>query len=967
MPTKDDVKTVETDGPEPLSEAAEPPTSSAAPSTLHAGPADSRPDDLFGLSIDPALIEMGDEFSRRTLAGETVDIDALVAAHPEQAEAFRKLLPIFRGLAELEPVDGANGTLAAAAQHGPADGKVFADFHIVREIGRGGMGIVYEARQAAIGRRVALKVLPLAAAMDPKALQRFQLEAQVAGLLQHPHIVPVFAVGTVDQVPYFAMQFIEGGSLAGLIAELRGLVERGADHAVSASSGDSPSALALGLLTGRFAPSGRESDLQRAGRGKFSGKGEPPDERSANAGLANLRNGEPPCEPASPQASAQPGSVGASPSHGRLRSASREGTPGEPAASAPSPALRAPSPRGGEGEKRPGGSSTLGTDSGPAKASPSHGQLRSAATAPQSIRGRTFHRTVARLGIQTAQALGYAHDQGIVHRDVKPANLLLDKRGDLWVADFGMADVQGDAGLTMTGDLPGTLRYMSPEQAAGKRALIDRRTDIYSLGATLYELLALQPAIVGSDRAEIIRRIAEEEPEPLRRLNPAVPVDLATIVTKALSKEPSKRYDTAWQLAGDLECYLDGRPIAARPVGPLARTWRWCKRKPMQASLAAGLVLALVVGFSGITWNWWKAQAAEQKARTEAANARAESARATAAEKDARAQSAKADAINTFLIDKLLGQASPNTNPGASRVTLREALDRAAAEIGSSFQGQPAIEAALRMAIGKTYHDLGDYPKSETHYRAAYAIYGRGFDESGQGRLSAMAELGHSLYHIGRLDEAEPLLVTARDEAGRLLGPTHDLRLRSSEYLASVYTDRGRHSDAEALNRQLVEDSRAARGPKHPDTLTAIHNLARALWGQKRYAEAEVLFRECLRLENEVHGPEHPHALVTLGNLASTLQRLDRLDEAESLYRQCLDAQRRVLGPDHSSTLGTANVLASLLRSRGRLDEAESLLSMCLEARRRALGADHADTLKTAATLEAIRKERSQPKATAKK
>ena len=122
------------------------------------------------------------------------------------------------------------------------------------------MGIVYEARQVAIGRRVALKVLPLAAAMDPKALKRFQLEAQVAGLLQHPHIVPVYAVGTVDEVPYFAMQFIEGGSLAGLIAELRGLVERGADHVVSASSGDSPSALALGLLTGRFAPSGRESD-----------------------------------------------------------------------------------------------------------------------------------------------------------------------------------------------------------------------------------------------------------------------------------------------------------------------------------------------------------------------------------------------------------------------------------------------------------------------------------------------------------------------------------------------------------------------------------------------------------------------------------------------------------------------------------------------------------------------------------
>ena len=207
-----------------------------------------------------------------------------------------------------------------------------------------------------------------------------------------------------------------------------------------------------------------------------------------------------------------------------------------------------------------------------------------------------------------------------------------------------MADIQGDAGLTMTGDLPGTLRYMSPEQAAGKQALIDRRTDIYSLGATLYELLTLQPAIVGSDRAELIRRIAEEEPEPIRRLNPAVPVDLATIVAKSLSKEPAKRYETALQLADDLNRYLDGRPIAARPVGPFGRSWRWCRRKPVQASLGGALVLALVVGFTGITWNWLKAQAAEKRAI---------------------AQAAKADAINAFLIDKLLGQASPNNNASA--------------------------------------------------------------------------------------------------------------------------------------------------------------------------------------------------------------------------------------------------------------------------------------------------------------
>ena len=338
--------------------------------------------------------------------------------------------------------------------------------------------------------------------------------------------------------------------------------------------------------------------------------------------------------------------------------------------------------------------------------------------------GRAFHRTVARLGIQAAEALGYAHDQGIVHRDVKPANLLLDRRGDLWVADFGMADVQGDAGLTMTGDLPGTLRYMSPEQAAGKRALIDRRTDIYSLGATLYELLTLQPAIVGSDRAEIIRRIAEEEPEPIRRLNPAVPVDLATIVTKALSKEPSSRYETAWQLADDLERFLDGRPIAARPVGPLARSWRWCRRKPVQAGLAAGLVLALVVGFTGITWNWWKAQVGRDgaAAHAEAANA--------------RAQSAKADAINRFLIDKLLGQASPRPEPGCQpRHAARGPRPRRGRRRHFVPRTSPRSRPPSGWRSATIYHDLGEYPKSEAHHRAAYEILtGRARSRSGRTR-----------------------------------------------------------------------------------------------------------------------------------------------------------------------------------------------------------------------------------------
>ncbi len=366
---------------------SDPRGSDAAPVSSHLVTSPSRPpDDPFAHTLDPVLIELADEFSRRTLSGEAVDVDELIAAHPEKAEAFRKILPILQGLAELEPADAENGE---ADVHRPTEGKSFADFHVIREIGRGGMGIVYEARQASLGRTVALKILHLAVAVDPRAVTRFQLEAQVVGLLQHPNIVPIHAVGTFDDIPYFAMRYIEGGSLAGVISELRALIDRGTDNPGGASCGDVPSALAVGLLTDQFAHAGTQPDIDR---------------RSA----APL---------------------------------------------------------------------TEHDHTGP--------------VAPRSIGGRSFHRNVARLGCQTASALAYAHDQGIVHRDIKPANLLLDRRGDVWVADFGMADVQGNPGLTTTGDLPGTLRYMSPEQVAGKRALIDRRTDIYSLGATLYRALDL--------------------------------------------------------------------------------------------------------------------------------------------------------------------------------------------------------------------------------------------------------------------------------------------------------------------------------------------------------------------------------------------------------------------------------------------------------------------------------------------
>jgi WD40 repeat protein len=246
-------------------------------------------------------------------------------------------------------------------------------------------------------------------------------------------------------------------------------------------------------------------------------------------------------------------------------------------------------------------------------------------------------RQIAAWGIQAAQALEHAHNVGIVHRDIKPANLMIDGHGALWVTDFGLARTTADAGLTMTGDLLGTLRYMSPEQALARRAVIDHRTDVYSLGATLYELLTLRRAFDGKDRHELLRQITFEEPVAPRRLNGAIPAELETVVLKAVSKSAEERYATAQELANDLERWLAGKPIKARPVGPLERLWRWRRRNPVVSGLTAATALVTLlaaIGLSistGVLWRQTR-QIEREKGQTLEALTRAEDQRARSTE-----------------------------------------------------------------------------------------------------------------------------------------------------------------------------------------------------------------------------------------------------------------------------------------------------------------------------------------------
>jgi serine/threonine protein kinase/WD40 repeat protein len=406
---------------------------------------------------------LAEEFLARRRRGEQPGIEEYARQHPELAEEIREVFPTLVLLEDLGkesppprpsvPDPGLQPATAEPADSGgagPASGlQQLGEYRILREIGRGGMGIVYEAEQESLGRRVAIKVLPFHSLLGAQHVERFHQEARAAARLSHPNIVPVFGVGEHLGLRYFVMQYIPGQGLDAVIAEVRRLRVNAKDS--------------------------KQSDI-----------------------AIDLSNG------------------------GRQR----------------------------------------------------------------------YHHNVARIARDAALALDHAHRAGVLHRDVKPSNLLLDPTGHVWLADFGLAKSEGNEDLTGSGDFVGTRRYMAPERFQGWS---DPRGDVYSLGLTLYELLALRPAFIEGERGRLLRKGPAEEPPPLRRFDRSVARDLETIVLKASAKEPLQRYVSAGAMAQDLERYLRGEPVEARRSTALGRLARWCARNPVLAGLASAVLLLLVL------------------------------------------------------------------------------------------------------------------------------------------------------------------------------------------------------------------------------------------------------------------------------------------------------------------------------------------------------------------------------------
>jgi serine/threonine protein kinase len=454
------------------------------------------------LECESRLLSVVQQYQSVLETGGRPDRRAVIAAHPDLAE----LLPTY-----LDTLDALHvGTERFAAASGLlANGALLGDYRIVREIGRGGMGVVYEAVQVSLDRHVALKVLPLAGALDERHLARFKNEAHAVAQLHHTNIVSVFGVGCERGIHFYAMQLIEGQTMAEWIAQMKKDKE-------TRTQGDKETKVVGDAITTR----------------------------------SSIRRGD---------------SLSSSP---RLLSLS--------------------------------------------SSSPSD-----------------HYRRAARLMLQAAQALDHAHERGVIHRDVKPANLIIDGHGQLWITDFGLAQLQAGPDLTQTGDVVGTLRYTSPEQASGQRTL-DHRSDLYALGATFYELLTLQPVFSGSCRVELQKQITEHEPCSLRRLERGIPVELETIILKCLAKAPAERYASGGDLVDDLERFLNNRPIRARRPSLLERLRKVLRRHP---GVAASLALAVVVAFAALAIN--QALLSREQARTEEARRR-EQLRAELAERRLR-------------------------------------------------------------------------------------------------------------------------------------------------------------------------------------------------------------------------------------------------------------------------------------------------------------------------------------------
>jgi serine/threonine-protein kinase len=716
------------------------------------------------------------EFLLRLARGESPSLSEYVARFPAMADRLSALLAAF--------ADGAGADTPKFADHSPEphsnlDVKIplhptgIPGYEILSVLGRGGMGVAYQARHLKLNRIVALKMVLAGVHAPATTIDRFIAEAKAVAKLQHPNIVQVFDSGSHLGQPYMAIEFCAGGSLARQI----------------------------------------------------------------------------------------------------------DGTPWTP---------------------------------------------ERAAVVVQTLAG----------------AMQVAHDKGIVHRDLKPANVLLTADGTLKIGDFGLAKELDAADQTATGAILGTPSYMAPEQALGRGREVGPAADIYALGGILYEMLTGRPPFKGTTPMETVIQVRDQEPVPVRQLQPGVPRDLETICHKCLMKNPQARYRSAQALADDLRRFRAGEPIAARPIRTFERMYKWSRRRPALAALIAVSVLGVVAMVAGGAY--FTARLGDQITRAESAerdaNRRAD---------EARESEADMLAYSRFLTEDVLAVARPKDQEGGLGIdtTVRQALDAAAGRIPERFEGRPRAELKAREGIGMTYLYVGEPAKAleqlDRVFKLSVQLDGKFHPES----LRCQDNLAGALRDAGRIQDALALYESTLAARRSVLGEDHPQTLTTANNLAGVYREIGKLELALELYKKTLSQREDRMGPDHPDTLLSRHSLAFILDSLGRYDESIPLHREVYRRRRIQPGPNHADTLSTMHNLAYALRLSGKPEEAIKLFEECLQRKREVLGPNNPDTLTTMSVLGLSYRSVKRHSEAIALLEEVLKRGVAGPGPEHPDTL----------------------